>query len=107
MKQQLSSEQLESMYSDYQELLATELKCNPSELLNCISIGSLMAIIRQSHQMDIYTVDSSWCIHLFEPNVASNDIGISCIYEICSTELIYTLFTALIWVYDNIRESRN
>jgi len=37
--------------------------------------------IRKYAQMDLYTVDKVWCLHLFEPDVAANDIDISCMWE--------------------------
>lgn len=64
------------------------------------SIGKLIEIIRQYHQMDIYTVDKVWHVQLFELEVAAND-NTSCVFETGSeeNELIDILFECIVWIY--------
>ncbi|WP_197483491.1 hypothetical protein [Paenibacillus elgii] len=106
MKQRLSHLDLSLIYDDDQRLLASDLGCPADQLLETISIGNLIDVIRKYHQMTFYTVDSMWCIQLFDHDVAAND-QIDCIYENNREELIILLYVALEWVYDRLRGGTN
>ena len=66
-----------------------------------IDIPYLITFIRQHHQMDIYTVNESWCIQLFDLYVCAND-EVSCVYETSSEELINALFLSVVYILDNL-----
>ncbi|OAS19272.1 hypothetical protein [Paenibacillus oryzisoli] len=64
----------------------------------------LIKKLRELHQMMMFTVDETWCIQLFELNVAANDM-IDCIYESGSKNLYNELSDALEWAEDRVRQS--
>ena len=65
------------------------------------TIGKILEIIRQHHQMDIYTVNDVWCVQLLELSDCANDQK-SCIYEDSSQELIDVLFECVLYVIENM-----
>lgn len=65
------------------------------------TIGKMLEIIRQYHQMDIYTVNEVWCVQLMELNDCANDHS-NCILEISSKELIDVLFECVLYVIENM-----
>jgi len=69
-----------------------------------MTIEQLIKQIREYHQMDIYTVNESWCIQLFEPHVCANDEE-SCVYECDNESLLIVLEQAWEWITDRWRDS--
>ncbi|MCY7675731.1 hypothetical protein [Bacillus safensis] len=58
---------------------------------------ALIMKLRERHQLEIYTVDEQWCVHLFQLDICPNDIGISCEFETNGTSLNEVLTEALEW----------
>lgn len=61
------------------------------------STGELIKSIRACNQMQIYTVNETWCIQLFDPDICAND-EIDCVYETSSENLIDALKDAHSWL---------
>lgn len=102
MKQELDYRDIEKLMVYDQTSLASDLGCELYELVNVVTIGNLLEVIRKYHQIDVYTVDSNWCIQLFDFDVAAND-QVDCIYENHHEELINVLYGSLEWIYDHER----
>ncbi|MGG5832177.1 hypothetical protein ACQ4LK_17915 [Bacillus pumilus] len=58
---------------------------------------ALIMKLRERHQLEIYTVNEQWCVHLFQLDICPNDIGISCDFETNGTSLNEVLTEALEW----------
>lgn len=65
------------------------------------TIGRSINFIRKHHQLNIYTVDETWVVQLFELDVCANDIWKSCVYETDSKELIDALFESILWISED------
>lgn len=65
-----------------------------------LHIGSLIQFIRGYCQMNIFTVDDTWCVQLFDLDVSANDL-VSCIYENSNDDLVSVLFESLLWAMEN------
>lgn len=61
----------------------------------------LMTVLRQYHQLNVYTVGELWCIQLFDLDTDTNDIGVICIYEDDNKSLETLLLDAMAWVERN------
>ncbi|MCK6164645.1 hypothetical protein C6Y06_05890 [Bacillus sp. MZGC1] len=57
----------------------------------------LIMKLRERHQLEIYTVNEQWCVHLFQLDICPNDIGISCDFETNGESLTKVLTEALEW----------
>jgi hypothetical protein len=99
MKQSLTYQEIEVLPYYDQVSLATDLKCSVEELLNKVTIGSLISVIREYHQLSIYTVNLEWCIQLFDLDESAND-DILCSYENSRHELIDVLYVTTSWIYE-------
>lgn len=69
-----------------------------------LSMEELIKLIREFHQMIIYTVDEDWCVQLLDLDMCGNDEG-SCDWEDSDRELIKVLRKAIEYIaeciYDN------
>lgn len=74
-----------------------------SKMITKFNALSIIELIREYHQIDMYTVDENWCIQLFDLNVCANDQE-SCIYENSNEELIDLLFQCLKWLNERLRD---
>ena len=72
-------------------------KCQQKEMKS----EGLITSLRQYHQLNIYTVGEQWCLQLFDLDVDTNDIGVSCIYEDQNLNLDNLLIDAMEWVERN------
>lgn len=63
-----------------------------------IKTEGLMTILRQFHQIIVYTVSAYWCIQLFNLDTDTNDKGANCIYEDDNKNLEKLLLDAIDWV---------
>lgn len=104
MKQNISLEQIEMLNYNDQKLLVKEIGIYDCEQM---TVGKLIEFIRKYYQMDVYTVDNSWHIQLFEPEIAPNMDEVSCIYEegYGKNELVDVLFTCVVWILVQIRDN--
>lgn len=64
----------------------------------------MIGLIREYHQIDLYTVNEKWCIQLFDLNDCANDQN-DCSYEDNNTELIDLLFDCVKWLNDSLKDS--
>ncbi|MEC2288560.1 hypothetical protein [Bacillus velezensis] len=60
----------------------------------------LIMKLRERHQMEIFSSNELWCVHLFELDICPNDIGISCDFETSDESLHDALTEALEWSFD-------
>ncbi|PZT52003.1 hypothetical protein DN757_29705 [Paenibacillus silvae] len=104
MKQKLKSLDIHTLYEIDQKRLAIDLGCQLHQLQARVTIGGLIEVIRQYHQIILYTVDECWCVQLFEHDEATNDAE-SCCYENSGTELIELLYTTMEWIYDRLNDN--
>lgn len=69
-----------------------------------LTMEELIKLIREFHQLIIYTVDETWCVQLLDLKMCGNDEG-SCDWESGDTDLIKVLRQAVIYIaeclYDN------
>lgn len=100
MKQKLDYSDIERLMLYDQKSLASDLNCEVFDLVNIVTVGNLLEVLRKYHQINVYTVNTSWCIQLFDFDVAAND-QVDCIYENHRDELIDVLYASLAWVYDH------
>lgn len=108
MKQHIYAVQWETLSEEQQQRLTPWLigtgNLTKKHYSRFWTIGKSLEFVRQHHQMDIYTVDETWGIQLFDLNDCANDEK-SCIYENNGKELIDVLYECIIWILDRLMDS--
>lgn len=61
--------------------------------------------IQKYAQFDLYTVNKTYVLQLFDKNDAPNDLGVSCIWEDSSEDLLQLINNAINWCKENIKIS--
>ncbi|MDN4090956.1 hypothetical protein [Paenibacillus polymyxa] len=103
MKQKLTAYDIDALSAGYQELLANDLECSIDQLLEKVTVGRLIEVIRSYHQLEIYNVSPLWCLRLFDLSTSANDQPF-CLYEDAQEELLLVLYLALGWIYERRHE---
>lgn len=88
------------MYKDIQEILG--LDKSPMDY----SMEELIKLIREFHQMIIYTVDKNWVLQLLDLDTCGNDEG-SCEWENDNENLMDLLREALNYISECVVERNN
>ena len=65
-----------------------------------LNLEEKLLLIRKYHQINLYTVDKSWCLQLFHLEFTAND-GVDCIWESSSEDLNKLLNEALEYINEN------
>jgi len=79
-----------------------KMPCDSVLKAEMFNIGKMIEILRENYQLDIYTVDATWHVQLFDIKVCAND-DLCCDYETGweDNELIDELFNCLIYMLES------